>query len=89
MNSTVLTVVKAGGLLFYLAALVSPVVTSLVPYSSILLAIAGILLLSHLVEYVMVRRRLEGVTPGPLGHFGGTLLFGFIYWMPLLKAAGK
>jgi len=89
MNGTVLTLIKAGGLAFYLIALASPVVPSLAAYATMLLAIAALLLVSHVIEYLVVRQRLEGVAPGPLGHFGGTLLFGFLYWMPLLKAAGK
>ena len=89
MNATVLSLTKVGAIVFYLVAAVSPVVPALAGYSSVLLAVAGILLLAHLVEYFAMRKRLEGVAPGPLGHFVGVLLFGFLYWLPLLKTTEK
>jgi uncharacterized protein YhhL (DUF1145 family) len=89
MNSTLLMLVKGGAVIFYAVALASPVVPALAPYATTLFIIAGVLVLAHLGEYIMVRKRLNALPASENNHFIGVLLFGFIYWLPLLKAGDK
>ena len=84
MNSTQL---KGGSLAFYLLALASPLISALQPYSRTLLIIVGILALAHLGEYLMVRKRLAAIPAEGINHFVSVLLFGFLYWAPLLKSS--
>ena len=74
--------------IFYLVCLVSPFLSGLQPYSAWLLKILVVLLLVHFVEYLLVRKRLEQA--GAKGnHFFGTMMIGFMYWRPLLKAESR
>jgi uncharacterized protein YhhL (DUF1145 family) len=89
MKCTLLTLLKSSVVVFYLVALASPFVPALASCSTTLLIIAGVLLLAHLGEYMMVRKRLNELPASENNHFIGVLLFGFIYWLPLLKAGDK
>ncbi len=40
----------------------------------------------HLLEFALQRQRLEAIQAGGMGGFIQTMLFGFVYWHPLLKA---
>ena len=83
------TLLKGSVLIFYLIALSSPFVSALTPYSRILLIIFGVLVLGHIGEYIVVRKRLEQIPADGAGHLVSTLLFGFVYWAPVLKSNAK
>lgn len=84
-----LTMLKGGITLFYLVALASPFVPALAPYSTTLLIIVGVLLVSHIGEYIAVRKRLAQASSASENHFVSVLLFGFVHWLPLLKSAPR
>jgi len=47
---------------------------------------AGIVMaVAHLIEYVLKRKFLEQVGEGGINGFIQTMLFGYIYWLPLQK----
>ena len=78
-------VAPAGLIALYLVSLVSVMVPALQDYSQILLLVSGALLVLHVVEYVVVKKRLDACPGSTARHFIKTVLFGFTYWVPLLK----
>ena len=53
--------------------------TSIVAWAGIILAIA------HVLEFAIKKAALDEINAGGIHGFCQTLLFGFLYWMPLLK----
>lgn len=54
------------------------------------IAWAGIILaVVHLLEYVLKKSALEEIGAGGLHGLCQTLLFGFLYWLPLLKNSSR
>lgn len=87
MNNWLLTVLKVTALSVYILALLSLEVSILGDYDKILRWVAIVLIAGHLGEYLWVRKRLSTI-PGSY-HFINTLLFGFLYWLPLFKQPRK
>jgi len=54
------------------------------PLQQWLVWLGVLLLVLHFVEYLIVRSRLTQRLDGGSG-FIGTMVFGFAYWLPLLK----
>ena len=79
---------KLAALVFYIIAICSPFVSALQPYSQILLTVLGVLQVVHVAEYLLLRKRLSKIKTDD-SHFLQTLLFGFVYWLPLLKGQAK
>ena len=52
---------------------------SIVFWAGIVLAVA------HFIEYVLKRNFLEKIDAGGLNGFVQTMLFGYVYWLPLQK----
>ena len=44
-----------------------------------------VMVIAHLVEYVWKRKFLEQIGAGGLNGFIQTMLFGYVYWLPLQK----
>jgi uncharacterized protein YhhL (DUF1145 family) len=53
--------------------------TTVISWSGIILAVL------HLMEFVFKKAELDAIGAGGLHGFCQTLLFGFLYWLPLLK----
>jgi hypothetical protein len=83
-TSKLLLVVKIGLAVFYLLTLAGPWLPMLTSYLWPMQLIMLFLLAAHLLEYFWHRKRLLGI-PGH-NHFFQTLLFGLLYWLPLLRA---
>ncbi len=73
---------KALLLAFWLAWILSLVSLIPEPYGRFIAWAGGLVFLVHLVEFLIVRSKLTQA--GKTG-FVGTMLFGFGYWLPLLK----
>ena len=54
------------------------------PYNRYGIGVGLFFLASHALEYVVVKARFSSVLNTPLS-FMQTLVFGFSYWLPLLK----
>jgi uncharacterized protein YhhL (DUF1145 family) len=55
------------------------------PYARTVLVVGAIVLLIHFAEYLMVRSKVAERRGGNTG-FIGTMVFGFGYWLPVLKS---
>ena len=84
MFNLVIGLTKVALLAFWLACILSLI--SLIPksYGQTILWIGGLVLLVHLVEYLFVKSKLAERSAENTG-FIQTLLFGFVYWLPVLK----
>ena len=47
--------------------------------------IAAIIAVAHLVEFVPLRNKLNAINMGGTNGFFQTMVFGYGYWLPLLK----
>ncbi len=55
------------------------------PYSQVVLMLGAVILLLHFVEYLLVRSKVAKRLGGKMG-FIGTMVFGFGYWLPVLRS---
>ena len=55
------------------------------PYSQAALMLGIVILLLHFVEYLLVRSKVAERLGGKTG-FIGTMVFGFGYWLPVLRS---
>ena len=88
-NNALVAAMKVGLMVFYAIVLASLFVPALMPYSKTLMIVAGVLLLAHIGEYLMVRKRLAALPSAGANHFMPVLLYGVIHWGPLLKSQDK
>ncbi|MEH6578503.1 MAG: hypothetical protein V7731_15690 [Amphritea sp.] len=84
MLSTIFNLLKAGAVIFYLVALASLVVEPLMDYQLILLSVVTVLLLVHVAEFLIIKNKLQQISKTGSHHLLNVLLFGFLYWIPLL-----
>jgi uncharacterized protein YhhL (DUF1145 family) len=84
MISTVFNLLKVAVVFFYLIVLVSLLVDSLLGYRIIFISIVAVLLAAHVTEFLIMKNRLAQVSGSANVHFLNVLLFGFLYWIPLL-----
>ncbi len=54
------------------------------PYGQAVLMLGAVILLLHFVEYLLVRSKVTERLGGKTG-FIGTMVFGFGYWLPVLR----
>jgi uncharacterized protein YhhL (DUF1145 family) len=54
------------------------------PYARNVLMVGAVVLLIHFVEYLLVRSKVAERQGGNTG-FIGTMVFGFGYWLPVLR----
>jgi len=71
-------------LALYAAAIASRFVPALADKSNVLVGVSVILLGIHLIEYVVLKGKLNSAAPGR-SHFLPTFLFGVAHSMPILK----
>lgn len=57
------------------------------PYQAIIFWSGIILLIVHLAEWIVYRKKLESLNAGGANGFVQTLLFGFVYWLPIFRKA--
>jgi len=83
--SKIIGVTKALLLALWLVCVLSLI--ALIPerYGQPVLWVGAAILLVHFVEYLLVRSRVADQQGGNTG-FIGTMVFGFGYWLPVLKA---
>jgi len=86
MLSTIFNLLKVVAVVFYLVALASLVVEPLRDYQMILLTVVAVLLIAHAAEFLLVRSKLERIEKTAGQHLLNVMLFGFLYWIPLLYA---
>ncbi len=55
------------------------------PYARTVLMVGAVVLLVHFVEYLLVRSKVAERQGGNTG-FIGTMVFGFGYWLPVLRS---
>ncbi len=55
------------------------------PYGQAVLMLGAVILLLHFVEYLLVRSKVAKRLGGKTG-FIGTMVFGFGYWLPVLRS---
>ena len=55
------------------------------PYGQAVLMLGAVILLLHFVEYLLVRSKVAARLGGKTG-FIGTMVFGFGYWLPVLRS---
>jgi uncharacterized protein YhhL (DUF1145 family) len=55
------------------------------PYGQTVLILGIAILLLHFVEYLLIRSRVAAKLSGETG-FIGTMVFGFAYWLPVLRS---
>ncbi len=54
------------------------------PYTRTVLMVGAVVLLIHFIEYLLVRSKVAERREGNTG-FIGTMVFGFGYWLPVLR----
>ncbi len=47
--------------------------------------LGAIIALVHLIEFIIQRNKLNAINAGGVNGFVQTMIFGFGYWLPLLK----
>ena len=76
---------KVGVLLFWIAYLLNYFGSWFGSAQGIIFWSGKLLLLAHLIEYLIKRKQLTELGQKPLESFAQTMLFGFLYWQPLLR----
>lgn len=76
---------KAVAIAIYSIALIALLTQAMQPYRNIIVGVAAVLILAHLLEYLVLRKKLQAAAPHRRHHFLQTLLFGYGHWVPLLK----
>ena len=89
MLTTVFNLLKVAAVILYLITLASLIIEPLAAYRGLLFSVTAVLLLAHIAEYLMVKKKLTQSSESPYHHFLQVLLFGFLYWVPLLYPADK
>lgn len=84
MLSTIFNLLKVAAVIFYLVALASLVVEPLHDYQMILLTVVAVLMIAHAAEFLLVRNKLALIEKAAGHHLLNVMLFGFLYWIPLL-----
>jgi len=77
--------VKVGVLILYGIVFASFWVEPLKDYHTILMMVLGVFFAAHIAEYLAVRNKLEKLNGMKSNHLLQVLLFGFLYWYPLLN----
>ncbi len=52
---------------------------------STLVLIGAVMAAAHLLEFIVQRNKLNAINAGGINGFIQTMIFGFGYWLPLLK----
>ncbi|WP_432470114.1 hypothetical protein [Amphritea sp. HPY] len=84
MLSTIFNLLKVATVIFYLLALASLVIEPLHGFQMILLTIVAALAIAHAAEFLLVRNKLALIEKAAGHHLLNVMLFGFLYWIPLL-----
>lgn len=81
------TILKIVAAIFWLVFAVNTFQPFAEPATSII-AWAGIILaVTHVIEFLIKKKDLDTINAGGVHGFSQTLLFGFVYWVPLLRKA--
>ncbi len=79
-----INLLKVSAIGIYLLAFASVFVEFLAPASTILVYVTLGLFAAHILEYVLVKAKLEKLELEQ-NHFINTFLYGVLYWLPLIK----
>jgi uncharacterized protein YhhL (DUF1145 family) len=74
-------------LVYWAAFIVSFIKAFVEPYQAIIFWSGLILLVVHLAEWIMHRKKLESLNAGGANGFVQTVLFGIVYWLPIFRKA--
>ena len=85
MFKLVIYLTKAGLLVLWAICILSLLAIIPEPYARTVLMIGAVVLLLHFVEYLLVRSKVAERQGGNTG-FIGTMVFGFGYWLPVLRS---
>ncbi len=84
MLATVIFIARLALLALWLGCLGSLLGLIPSPYAGPVLIAGALIAIVHLLEYLFLRQRLAACGSGS-GVFVGTMIFGFGYWLPLLR----
>ena len=84
MFKLVIYLTKAGLLVLWAICILGLLAIIPEPYARTVLMIGAVVLLVHFVEYLLVRSKVAEKLDGNTG-FIGTMVFGFGYWLPVLR----
>jgi len=79
------TALKLTIIIFWLAFAYNFFFPLVEPYSSIVTFSGLILALVHVIEFALKKAQLDARDAGGIHGFCQTLLFGFLYWLAILK----
>jgi uncharacterized protein YhhL (DUF1145 family) len=80
----IFTLTKALLAIFWFAWVLSLFSLVPYPYGQPVIWVGVALLVLHFIEYLLVRSKMAELQGGKTG-FVGTMVFGFGYWLPVLK----
>ena len=85
MFKLVIYLTKAGLLVLWAICILALLAIIPEPYARIVLMIGAVVLLVHFVEYLLVRSKVAEKMDGNTGLIG-TMVYGFGYWLPVLRS---
>ena len=88
MTNLIVTLTQIGVVFFWLAVILSLASVIPVPYQAPIVWIGSFVLLVHLSEYFVVRKKLDG-RDGMEISFVKTIVFGFTHWLPLVAESRR
>ena len=78
-------ITKGGMLIFWAVFIVSLIQPFGDPAQPIIFWLGIVLLVVHLAEFVFHYKKLNALNAAGANGFVQTMLFGFVYWLPLFK----
>ncbi|WNC74178.1 hypothetical protein RGQ13_09350 [Thalassotalea psychrophila] len=86
MKNSIIGIIKLLVLALYISPVVTLYIPALIQYQTMLSYIVLALTVAHIGEFLFFQSKLAKLPGSQAKHFVQTLLFGFVYWLPLFKA---
>jgi len=83
---TIHCIIKQVLVIVFIVAAVCLVKPDLFTFAEDIILVAQVLLAVHLVEYILVAKKLSAKSVPFVKAFSHTLLFGVLFWQPILAA---
>lgn len=80
------TLTKGGMLIYWLVFIYCLIKPFSDPAQMIIFWLGIVLLVVHLAEFIMHYKKLNQLNAGGANGFVQTMLFGFVYWLPIFKS---
>ena len=84
MLKLIVNTTKIAVLVFWLACILSAASVIPSPYASFIIGFGAFVLVAHLLEYLFIKFRFAERNGWKIS-FVQTMIFGFAYWLPMLK----